>query len=368
MILFKVNTHFQLINAINLKITNYNDECADLFLDDTTDFSEVIPQIIKQNIFRKVYSLQIENVIKSFLKMSREQKVYFTTHIGESARDIADIDVEYDSCFFGLDNISNKLFYYFLLTQQVKAPSVWVLEEGATTFVRDIIKSARSDSIPHEEFGDKSFVRKFQGLFLYHPELYGIENCQYPLYPIPAISQELNKVLLNIYGEKDVPVEKYIYFEDPVLKGRAPTNDIEVLNYITSLVGKENIAVKLHPRTEIDRFSSIGFKVLPKCNYPWEITLLTKDISDKVLLSAFSTASYTGKYMLGKEYQAIHLYNLYNTNDLLYTYSAFSVFYKKLYKFLNRDQTMLFLPRTFAQLEEIIKYIKGREKGNNYES
>lgn len=361
MIAIKVNTHFQLITAINLKLTIYKEMQADLYLDDTTDFSNILKNLSETKIFRKIYSLNVEAVIQNYFSVSKKENfIYKELQVYQSALE----NLPYDICIFGLDNVSNKLFYYYLVNNQKIAPDVFVLEEGTTSLVRNILDCTKNDQINHSLFNDNSFQKHLKGIYLYHPEVYSVNNYGYSIYEMPKFSRQIVEQLIKVYGVSSVPKEKYIYFEDPVLKGRAPTNDIEVVNFISEFVGKENIIIKLHPRTTIDRFSKLGYKVMLQSNYPWEIIALTQNISNKILLSSFSTASYSGKYICNQNQITIFLFQLLNTHDLLYSYPSFKKLVDKLKLVLNDSNCLMYTPKSMEELSQILLYLRGIGRGN----
>lgn len=362
MMLFKVNTHYQLMNAINVKLNIYPSEPADLILDDTTNFKGIVEKLQETGIFRKIYLMYAEKYISKYLSLNNMDKIKFVHNIEKYIPSILDNSVTYESYYIGLDNISNKLFYYYLIKKQKIAPSIYGLEEGTTTFVRDIKRELKGDMIPHNEFGEKCFFDNLVGIYLYNPELYAVIKPEYKVFSLPQMNDNTIQKLLSIYGYQKAPVEDYIYMEFGVLTGRAPTNDTEIVMFISEIIGKENIIIKLHPRSKVDRFSPLGFKVMENSGYPWELIAGTQDISKKCLISSLSTASFTGKTIFGKSQKSIHIFKLENTNDLLFTYPSFKRFYNKFLECMNKEKKLFYCPSNLDELKEILIYIAGIKK------
>lgn len=365
MILFKVNTHYQLMNAINIKINIYQNEEADLILDDTTNFCTILDKLKTAGVFRKLYLVQAENYITEYLSLNNNDRREFVHDIEKHIPDILDNSVIYDLYCIGLDNISNKLFYYYMIKKQKYAPKVFVFEEGTTTFVRDIKAAIKGDSIPHNEFAKNSFLNRLGGIYVYDPELYAVIKPSYAVLSLPKMNDNCLNKLLDIYGYQDAPAEDYIYMESGGITGRAPTNDTELVISIAEILGKENIIVKLHPRSKIDRFSPLGFKVMKDNGYPWELIAGTQDISKKCLISSLSTVSFTGKTMFSKPQRSIHLFKIENTNDLLFVYPSFSQFYKKFINYMNDEEILFYCPNNIDELKEILMYVSGVKRGIN---
>ena len=64
--------------------------------------------------------------------------------------------------------------------------------------------------------------------------------------------------------------------------------ELEIGKRIASIVGYENLLVKVHPRDNPERFRSQGFHVAADSGLPWEAIQLCNDFSDKVFITVLS--------------------------------------------------------------------------------
>ncbi len=357
MLLFKSNTHFQLMNAINIKLKLYPNDEADLFLDDATDFETVIPKLKELYIFRRVELLHINDTILDYVSRDMEgRKEFFSNLMKNFAFNITS---DYTDCYFGLDNVSNKFFYYYLVNLG-QAPKVHIYEEGTTSFVRDVRASGKGDGIDHYSYGERSFLLNVEEQLFYNPNICGIELPPYPLTKAPDFDLANSDIFIKLYGKLDMPKEKYIFFEEALLKEKYPSNDVDLIDFIADIVGKENIIIKMHPRNVIDRFSFRGYKVMANSNVPWEIALMSNDISDKVFISVFSTSSITAKYIFGKKECAVHLSELFIGKYPLLDNSNFPAFKSRLYAEYNTtEETNFYCPNSEEEFREMLIYFNG---------
>lgn len=137
--------------------------------------------------------------------------------------------------------------------------------------------------------------------------------------------------------------------------------DTVMLEDIAKIVGKENIIVKRHPRCQHDRFTERGFKVLTDSRFPWEITLLNEDARHHVLISLSSTATTTGKTVLGKNIPAVQLYAMrpFGEAGPHCAQKNFEDYAKSLYAYMNQGGRCLFVPKSMDELKEAILFIEG---------
>lgn len=112
--------------------------------------------------------------------------------------------------------------------------------------------------------------------------------------PMPNNLDEYIRLLNSIWGYK----EKYnffgkvIFFEQSFRVDGVDFDDIQIVKDIISVVGKENVLIKMHPRSRENRFSDLGVDVKDKTYIPWEIIALNMgEDANKPILISYSTGA-----------------------------------------------------------------------------
>lgn len=363
MILFQVSTHFQLICAINVKIQLLPDVEADLHLDDTSDFSWIMENLKKSGVFRHIeVSCQVEKSIQLKTELIAEKK-----HFLQEIPNIWNFEHEckYTDIYFGHDMIPNKWYYYYLVGKGI-IPNLHILDEGMATYYKEIRSTIKKDFIKHKRYGQQSYLNKLEEQMLFLPESYMLKNTSWNITQIPSINEQVKDILRKIYCSYDlkIPTEKYIYLSLGGYEQGYYHNELDLVNQLSALVGKENIIIKQHPRYKLDIFSSFGYKVWnDESGMPWEVLLLDNNISNQVFLTLFSNAALSPFTMLGKSQYVVFLYNLFLGTDRhgLFGKSAKLSFawLDKLKTVINVEKKYIFVPKTELALKETIRYIEG---------
>lgn len=356
--LFVCGTIFQLITAINITFSNLSTD-TDLILTDSTDFGSVEKELEKLKIFRKIYHMKDDACKKDYWAMNEKQRKHLSKNPSKGIDNVELCGI-YEHLYLPSLCAYNKLFYYYLVKKGMKL-KVHLYEEGITTYVIDIVENLQKDGMLHRHYGKQALSQNLVEILLYEPELYSVPSLGEIVSPIPKLSDEnveLLAIYRRIFGECDLPSQKYIFLEEAFVKDGILSMDIELVEELASMVDKENIVVKLHPRNPVDRFSMRGYSLFPNSKIPWEIILLTNDLRDKVLVTVSSSSSITAKLVLNKPMHAIQLYSMmYIGRAQHIKQKAFQNYYSKLYEVLNREEKCLYTPDTKEELHLIIQYL-----------
>lgn len=356
---FVCGTIFQVITAINIRVTSLLDN-TDLILTDSTDFSNIENTLEELGIFHKIYHMKDDACKKDYWTMNEQQRKYLSKNPAKGIDPIV-LNDRYEHLYLPSLSAYNKLFYYYLIKKGMKL-TVHLYEEGITTYVIDVLENLHTDGMLHRHYGRQALEQNLVEIMLYEPELYSVPNLNEIVTSIPKLSEEnreLSAIYKRIFGECSLPSEKYIFLEEAFVKDGILSMDIELVEELASMVGKENMVIKLHPRNPVDRFSMRGFTLFPNSRIPWEIILLTNDLSDKVLVTVSSSSSITAKLILGKPMNAIQLYSMmYIGRAQHIKQKAFQNYYTKLYEVLNREEKCFYTPDTKEELHQIIQYLE----------
>lgn len=356
MVLFRAATHYQLISSIILATSL--DEEADLHLLDLTDFEpELIVNIQKTNVFRNVFYSKEKHLSDEFSESDRKDLNAFLKRCEEY--ECIDSDEEY-TALYGQDMTPNKLYFYHLVSKQKKAPAVYAIEDGTTSYCRDVITHMENDPIQHSAFGNKSYAANLRGLYLFSPEL-AAENFKVTLLKYPEFTEKHKNILTSIYGVQPSIKESFVFFTSCFTELGYTTNEIKLVEAVAEEVGKENLLIKLHPRATYDLYTCRGYKTMEANNVPWEVCVLGNDMQDKVLISIFSTATFSSHNLLGVPQGIIFLNKMYSGNfPILSSSSGFDKYAERALVILNKHEQQMYVPENRQQLHEMILHAKGR--------
>ena len=244
-----------------------------------------------------------------------------------------------------------------------------VYDEGYSSYTQDYW-TANQTSAPHK--AAEFIARVFRGkqdtsahiskALLYTPQFLDFKL------PFPAISLlppdfQLDGCIISeiIFGfdpsffneiaGKNEGARKYLFFEESFATDRGNDADLGILDEVAEIVGKENVFVKLHPRTSIDRFTPLGYAVLKGANYPWEVCALNAPKECPLTLVSFSSGSLLNYHFIcDRAIKSVFLYELYpdacqTMDDDVKRFFA---------KFISRYPEGVSVPATKAELREAL--------------
>ena len=141
-----------------------------------------------------------------------------------------------------------------------------------------------------------------QGYWYYHTDLARYKhNREDRLFDIPLLNREnlyLKQLLNDIFEIADLKNEytrKNIFFEGCSHYDNDEINDVEIVTQIAECTGADNLEIKLHPRSTVDRFKSLGLKTNNKVGIPWELVQLNRDFSGNHFFTVASASVLASK-------------------------------------------------------------------------
>ena len=369
MILFRCDSVYQLMNAIQLKKTLEKDQKADLLLSNHVDFKDIPQKLKEAGVFETIYRIESNEKSKEYWKLTMEEREYYSLHPEEYV-ETHFLEKTYTDFYISFDTAYSKLLYYFMVS---KMPSlkVHLFEDGMATYVCNVKERCKQDGMSHEHYGEKAFYNRIVELLVYEPMLFTEAFPSFPILPIPKINTENKEVcnlFRNVFGSNSLPKERYIFLEEAFLDDNNITNDMELFLKFVQLVGKENIIVKRHPRSPYDRFTPMGFSVMEATTTPFEMTLMDYDISEKIFVTVTSTASVTGKLVFQKEVHTILLYHFFEGKSWMIENRQFKKYFKGLLRLLNGEEQKILIPKSWEELQEIVIYFRGILGVKGYEA
>ena len=319
-ILIIANTFYQIIFAIQLKTTVFNNERVTLCISDHSNNAETIARRIRDSAyFDEVHFVKTKHLLY-VPKLSDSVRQFFEICFGTSNKYCTvcfdNVDNSFDELIsynIGRDTVS----IYSVLSQYNKNIKLSRYEEGILSYNNTIQKIVT----PKRKIMD--FVRKIQGkpqftksgknFYCFYPELYKgeLNPVKIPLISDTPKTMEIIKKVFDVNLTEDDYKEKYIFFTSVYdFEGEHPIGEYDLVCKIADRVGKENLLIKTHPRDKRTIYTDNGFKVDKNSNIPWEAIQLSGDFSDKVFLTATSGSVLSGSFMSSKPPKTFYLYKL----------------------------------------------------------
>lgn len=299
-ILFFAETHFQVINCINIAVNMQNCKC-DLYINELYNNSaDLANRIKKLNIFHKtrLYNVRVNKVIKMFNFLSLKNFIYkmFNTF-------------DYDIIFFASrDFLVRSVITYCKYIN--KLTLLVSYDEGLGTYSSkmECYTNHIEKFIIRAKYHDEANI--VTDKMLYKPEIYIGKSNNITLFQMPTISKRVLEMVNYLYkynNQKEID-GKYIYFD-----GYYNGQNKLVQDVIRHLTKKTNgkLIIKKHPQTPNGIYTDgIEYKY---SNLPYEVIAANDaNIQNKILITSISTSVWTPMMLFNKYPKIILLYPLFN--------------------------------------------------------
>ena len=310
------NTYYQLIVAMQLNDTLWNNDRVDIIISDQSkDSYNVYKALLDLNVFNKIYWKKNSDICSVHTNYYKTIKKMLYIIFG--LQDSFITETCYDELIY-----YNADIYTYGIYDRLKKNNVNLIcsryEEGILSYedTEFLTKSRLNLCNKVRKLMYKSTLDEDTKYFYcFYPKFY--KGNLVPI-TVPRISNyriigEKLKKIFNINNDKVVINEKYIFFTSVYdFEGGEPIGETELVKNIAEIVGKENLMVKTHPRDARDAFKQSGISVYEYSNIPWEAIQLNNDFSSKVLLTVNSGSVIGANMMIENKATAIFLYKCCN--------------------------------------------------------
>lgn len=321
-ILCLCNTYYQLVLAIQLKATIFQNANFDVIASDhSRNMDQVTKKLAGLGYFRNVYFL--EDISKKNYGKKTDKLKRLPVMLGVSG---SRINPELNK------NIYDEFIYYNL---QIPTLDIYAsiykmnnnikvsrFEESITSCFGSSFNEGSFDSVYYSFIYHVRKLAKKRNLtddiykfYCYYPKLY-VGKAQ--AVGVPLIEREkINNVIAAIFNIENLSYpQKYIFFASVGdFEGEHEVGEVETAKKIAELVGYDNLLVKLHPRDATGKFEKSGLSVDKNSTIPWEAIQLNYDFSNHVFLTISSTSVFGVNLMLKKRAPVYILYNTVDTSQ-----------------------------------------------------
>lgn len=319
--LFLCNTVYQVIIAVWLKISVFEKNDADIIISNHMNgYKGIAENIKKTEIFDEVYT--VDSLDCSRYRVHYKNRYYDLLHECFKTRELSryfDINCDYSELY--VSNLDGFTKLLFSVLNKKFGTKICMFEDGTSTyskFYERFYENTRPvknkhNFIVYNVFKNKSVYGNVVCLWVLNKNAL-LWKPKYEVKQIPPIEvdQKYKSIINTIFdyeNSTDRYEEKYIYFEESFYADTKYMEDVELVNKISELVGKENILIKIHPRNPVNRFKELGYKTNNDLSIPWEVILMNNDFSDKVLITIGSQTIITPCILFNMHIKSYSMYN-----------------------------------------------------------
>lgn len=312
--LFICNNPYQIIVSIMLTVQLDDRNVINdiLITDNFNGGNKVFENLKKNSHFNNLYKAKINDIlfpnnfpnkIKKFYYLFNEKK-FLEGRVGKKFA-----NSDYDEIYYNNDD----MFLYHIVAnfyKKNKMLKVYRFEEGYSSYIRPFC-SLRAQDFFNRKIRDKNFKELLAGMYYFRPEQVQFE-APAKLYNIKrTINDIVKETIRAAFPVENVNIDlenKLIIFEESFYKDHGYTSDEVLYKEIIDKVGSENIILKLHPRSTVNRFKKMNVRLLECGDAPWEAVLLLNDFKNVKLMSLASGSIINSRLMLGDETKSFLMY------------------------------------------------------------
>lgn len=306
------NTNYQIIMAIHMKMTIFNDDEIDICITDhIQNYKNIAEGIEKTKLFSKILLFDSIDIVKQKNKL---KQIIDAILIGTG---ILYCKKKYSNNYNEILLYNLDVSTFILINMLEKTKNEVVLskyDEGVFSYNTDFyISGMRYKIIKKLRFIRKKrdIENSFTNFYCCFPRLLKIHK-EWKRIEVPQLDSSnylLKKYLKDVYGECDEDFEKkFIYFASSSDIDNCPYGERELVKKIADKVGIENLIIKKHPRDTTTYFEKSGIVTMKHSALPWETMQILLPANEYVLLTITSGAFISISAMMENGCKGFFLY------------------------------------------------------------
>lgn len=359
-VLIVANTYFQLIMAVNMKLSIFLQNNVDLIVtDETKDSKKIVENTKRVNIFSNVYHATLkEKDKKNFI--SKAANLCFINLETLLENRVKLKEYKYDMLLTYNYNMFAHILYN-CLKRYNKNIVANRYEEGFGSYLykdeRIKLKGYKLKKIIRKLALKYNIENEIKEYYFMNPDMviYKSDEKLTKIQSLNRKNKNLVKILNTIFDynpNKNEYKQKYIFFEESFFCDNKGIDDLDLILKIADIVGKDNLLVKLHPRNRVDRFKEYGITTNKTIGIPWEVIQMNNDFSDKVFLTISSGSVLASKLYYGDNIKTYLLFNCTEKMSDMVTEETFEYLEKMNEKF---DMNDFIIPKNKEVFFEMLK-------------
>ena len=311
------STPYQImVGALLKKQCFTNEDKVDLILTDTfNNYEEIGKRIRAKKYYCNVYVVQIKHlIVPNGLKEKFIKGYFFLFYKKEIEKILGRTLKEYDEVYFNSEEIFTYNLISVLRANRHKV-NVYRYEEGYSSYSLEHSSSHKSEQFVNTRnklFKVQESI-KINGFYVFEPDLL-LFQYDYPILKIKrsyiAEKSYINFISNVFCTDKTAKTynKKYIIFEESFVTDGFKIDDLEMYSKLIEKMGSNNVSVKIHPRSNVNRFSELNVDIHVAEGIPWEAILLTRKFENITLIALASGSVINSCLLTGDSTKAYLLY------------------------------------------------------------
>lgn len=311
MIAFFCSTPYQIILAIQIRRSLHQEEGADMFILDHFDGAAEVAQAVGDTgVFSGVQLVQSRAYLSTRPRPSVRRRLWRIFSYANYRRIVGAHfhfdNRKYDDAYF---TFADELIQLALaeLRRRNSRIRVHLFEDGSGGYYQRL-RLGPVKRRAYQALGYDKRIGAYDDMLLLRPDLFFRET-DIPIRRIPSIDvldEAMRGIVNQIFATNNM-----VDIEERVIFLEQPLSDCRLNDAIATIVKnavRRDWVVKMHPRSRSKQFDD--HLVYSGGDVPWEVLCQNFDMSSKTIVSYFSTAAFTPKFVFGIEPRVVFLYRL----------------------------------------------------------
>ena len=365
-IVFLCCTYYQLIVSIQIRKTIYPDAEAYLLLsDDSKNHDLIAGKLAGTHLFSDVLTVPKRKKLDAGRSLKdKAVHLYYALYGCPEIKKIAEKKID----LFLFFNDDTYTFWLYAGLSRVN-PGVRNIrfEEG---FISYYIPPQKTDTSYiyvtqklRKMLGKPTFFGSAKEFLCFFPSLYKGELLPVQIPRISLDDKAFMDQLVQVFDVKkeELDYRKYIYFTSTMhfeIAGASKEGELNILQSLAYLVGRENITVKTHPRDKTGIYNAYHNDT--NSGAPFEVIQLIHGFEDNVFIATLSGAVLTVSSIVDNPPPVIFTYKMYVPRELEYL-KKWGPMYEELSENLmaEHDGLKVFFPQTEEEFKNLIMQLSG---------
>lgn len=353
LILFLVVNNTQLYNAINIKMTMYEDMSADLCLCGDWSKKGLYERLVDSKIFKNVFIHKDKYDGDQSIKGKVRKAVSYLSSDSRLQEKLSFLPQYYNSLFLSGPSMTSIEVYYYLKKRCTIKLNIF--EEGIFEYYMYSYKQNMPRRIYSKIIFRSFYLDDCKDVYVYDKTLILNVPNDVTLHSIPKpCSTKLISLMNDIFQFKSDNVEEFRICQFLYLEQEFPTMEEnerqkEIIRNLYGLIGAR-LLVKLHPRSKVDKYCDVGVMAV-KTKSSMELIEMNLQINPQIVFTINSSAVFNFYSIFHCESKVVFLYKIFDSVTIDDSFE----FYMKNFK-CKYGNSSVYVPES---KEELLNCIQG---------